>query len=158
MKGRVAGVIAAGVLAIAAAFVAPWEGREHVPYRDIVGVLTVCDGHTGKDIEQRRYSDAECDRLLQGDLAVANAHVRRCITRAMPRNVEAALTSAAFNLGPAVVCGSTLSRLANAGDFAGACAQLSRWDYAGGRQVKGLTRRRAAERQLCEGRGTYAAH
>lgn len=26
------------------------EGRRYVPYPDIAGVLTVCDGHTGADI------------------------------------------------------------------------------------------------------------
>jgi hypothetical protein len=35
----------------------------------------------------------------------------------------------------------------------GACAELSRWTYAGGKQLPGLVRRRAAERQLCEGLG-----
>lgn len=152
MKGKIALVAAGGVLALAAAFVKPWEGRENVPYQDIVKVWTVCDGHTG-DIEQRRYSDAECDKLLHEDLAEANAHVRRCITRPMPRQVEAAFTSATFNIGPRVVCGSTLSRLANAGDWPAACAQLLRWDFAGGQRVRGLTRRRVAERALCDSRG-----
>ncbi|WP_405045477.1 glycoside hydrolase family protein [Pseudomonas aeruginosa] len=45
---------------------------------------------------------------------------------------------------------STLLRKLNAGDVRGACAELSRWVYAGGKKLGGLVRRRAAERELCE--------
>jgi len=31
------------------------------------------------------------------------------------------------------------------------CRQLLRWDYANGRKVRGLTRRRQAEYQMCIG-------
>lgn len=31
------------------------ENIAYMPYRDIAGVLTVCVGHTGPDIEMRRY-------------------------------------------------------------------------------------------------------
>ena len=148
--------LVAGVLSLAmamtAAFVTPWEGRRNEPYTDIAGVPTVCVGHTGSDVESRRYSDAECDELLQKDLAAANATVRRCISVPMTTGQEAALTSATFNIGPSVVCGSTLARLANSGNWAGACAQLDRWVYAGGQRVAGLVRRRTAERALCEGK------
>ncbi|HHG5564729.1 TPA: glycoside hydrolase family protein [Pseudomonas aeruginosa] len=41
-------------------------------------------------------------------------------------------------------------RKLNAGDVRGACAELSRWVYAGGKKLGGLVRRRAAERELCE--------
>ncbi|WP_417283029.1 glycoside hydrolase family protein [Comamonas sp.] len=41
-------------------------------------------------------------------------------------------------------------RKANAGDIDGACAELIRWTYAGGKQLPGLVKPRAAERQLCE--------
>ena len=148
--GKVAAGGVVSVLAVAVAFVRPWEGRSHGPYEDIVGVLTVCDGHTGADIQQRTYTDAECDQLLGEDLAKAHGAVKRCIRAPMTINQEAALTSATYNVGPAIVCGSTLARLANAGDWAGACAQLDRWVYAGGQRVNGLVRRRAAERALCE--------
>lgn len=147
-KGPVIGTAAAAVLALAALVVAPWEGRELQPYRDIVGVWTVCYGHTGT-VQQRTYTPAECDSMLRSDLGVAYGFVQRCIPGANV-NQAAALTSAAFNIGPKVVCGSTLQRKAIAGDWRGACAQLDRWVLAGGRKVRGLIRRRAAERELCE--------
>lgn len=144
--GIAAGV--AAVLVLAAAIVKPWEGKENDPYRDIVGVLTVCYGHTG-GIENRRYTDAECDALLGKDLAEAHSHVKRCITKPLPVGAEAAFISAAYNIGPKVVCGSTLQRKANAGDIKGACGQLLNWVYAGGKKVKGLVNRRQAEYKVC---------
>ncbi|WP_370551208.1 lysozyme [Comamonas sp. CMM02] len=63
------------------------------------------------------------------------------------------LFSFGFNVGEGegAFCKSTLVRKANAGDVQGACAELSRWTYADGKQLPGLVQRRAAERQMCEG-------
>lgn len=141
---------AAIVLAIAAALASRWEGVKYQPYRDPIGIWTVCYGHTGPDVKPGRdYTKAECEGLLQQDMAEANRIVRRCIPNA-PQGVEAALTDAAYNIGPSVVCGSTLQRKALAGDWAGACAELSRWNRAGGRVFRGLTLRRMDERKVCE--------
>ncbi|WCE04443.1 lysozyme [Pseudoxanthomonas sp. JBR18] len=150
-KTAVGGAITAAVLAAAALFVQPWEGREFKPYRDAVGVLTACDGHTGPDIQAgKTYTAAECDVWLMSDIGRAYSQVRLCISVPLNQNQAVAFTSAAYNLGPSVVCGSTLQRKANAGDLAGACAQLDRWVYAKGQKLRGLVRRRAAERALCE--------
>jgi len=148
-KGGLVAVGVAAVLALTALFVQPWEGRRHTPYYDIVGVLTVCDGHTGKDIEQRIYSDDECDAFLKADLAIAHKAIERCITAPLKPHEEAALTSAAFNIGPRVVCGSTLQKKANSGlPF---CAELKKWVYAGGKVIRGLVKRREAEYKMCIG-------
>lgn len=150
-KGKVAAIAAGGVLAIAAAITAKWEGYKPDPYFDAVNVLTVCYGTT-QNVQMRRYSRAECEAFLERDLKEAQAHVRRCIKVEMPDYTEAAFISASYNIGPKVVCGSTLQRKANAGDLKGACAELSKWVYAGGKRLLGLERRRADERRLCEGR------
>ncbi|EFC7736166.1 lysozyme, partial [Escherichia coli] len=44
---------------------------------------------------------------------------------------------------------STLLRKINQGDIKGACDQLRRWIYAGGKQWKGLMTRREIEREVC---------
>jgi len=143
-----------GALALAAPLIMYWEGARFEPYRDAVGVLTVCYGHTGADIiEGKRYTKAECEALLATDMREANRHVNRCLPWPKLAHVEAALTSAAFNIGPSVVCGSTLQKKAQANDWPGACAELDRWKYAKGRELRGLVLRRADERALCEGRG-----
>jgi len=141
----------AALLALTAPFVMIWEGKRHAPYRDAVGVLTVCYGHTGADIVPgKRYTLDECNALLAADLEIARRHVTRCLPMPKPEPTEAALISATFNIGPKVVCGSTLQRKALAGDWTGACAELARWKYAGGRELRGLVLRRADERALCE--------
>lgn len=59
------------------------------------------------------------------------------------------MTSAAYNVGPAVVCGSTLQRYANASEWPAACSQLKRWVYGGGQVLPGLVKRRDAEYKVC---------
>lgn len=149
------GGLVGGVFVAAALIISPFEGRKLDPYIDAVGVLTVCEGHTGRStgtkVERRRYTQAECDSLLEADMLVAWKNVERCITAPMNTGQAAALLSATFNIGPSVVCGSTLQRYANAGDWAAACAQLDRWVYAGGKKLRGLERRRAAEKEVCLG-------
>ena len=46
-------------------------------------------------------------------------------------------------------CGSSMSRHALAGNLQGACDALLMWNKAGGQVVRGLTRRRTAEHELC---------
>lgn len=146
-----AGVGLAAVLALAAPLIQRWEGVKYTPYRDPIGIWTVCYGHTGPEvIPGKTYTIAECNALLDGDMREANLIVNRCIPGPKPLGVEAALTSAAFNVGHRVVCGSTLQRHALAGNWKGACAQLDRWKYAGGRVFRGLVLRRADERKVCE--------
>ncbi|EPF81527.1 lysozyme, partial [Acinetobacter gyllenbergii] len=43
---------------------------------------------------------------------------------------------------------STLLKKLNAGDFMGAADQFPQWNKGGGKVMKGLVRRRAAEREL----------
>lgn len=146
----VAGTLA-GAMAIAAAVIAPWEGNEPIGYYDVVQVPTACLGHTGPGVVVgKRYTPEQCHAWFQSDVGEAAKAVDRCVTVPMPDKVWAAWTSLTFNVGVRAFCGSTLVRKANAGDLAGACAQISRWDYAGGKRIRGLTRRRAAERALCE--------
>ncbi len=143
---------AAAVVALAAAIVKPWEGRENDPYKDIVGVWTVCYGETS-GVQMRRYSDAECSTMLMQRLAQFDAELGRCITRPdVPVHVRAAVVSFAYNVGSAAACKSTLMAKLNAGQWLAACAELDRWVMAGGKRRQGLANRRAAERRLCEGR------
>lgn len=143
----------AGAVAIAAALLGGHdglEGRRYTPYRDVAGVLTVCDGHTGKDIiPGKRYTDAECDALLNKDLKRVKAQVDPLIKVSIPESERAAFYSFAYNVGTGAFARSTLLKKLNAGDHAGACNELKRWTYAGGRQWKGLVTRREIEREVC---------
>ena len=146
----IGGVAGAATIAAIVAFIGPWEGRRYVAYQDIVGVWTICEGHTKGVKAGDVATDAQCDEMAAQDVAEHNAGIRACITRPMPQNVEVAFTSLAFNVGVGAFCGSTALRRYNAGDDSGACDALNMWNKAGGRVVRGLVNRRAAESALCK--------
>src|SRR5688500_11859411 len=156
MKGKAVGG-GALVLLIVGALVAKYEpaANQNAPYWDPWGkVWTVCEGHTGGVDPNRIYTDAECKAFKDADIAEARSHVNRCLPMPKLAQIEAALTDAAYNIGPKVVCGSTIQRKALANDWPGACAGLDAWKYAGGRVLRGLVRRRSDARGICEGRVT----
>lgn len=62
-----------------------------------------------------------------------------------------AYVSLTFNIGEGAFCKSTLVRKLKAGDHAGACAEILRWDRFQGRPLPGLTKRRQDERNQCLG-------
>lgn len=127
-----------------------WEGTEYKPYKDIVGVVTVCNGYTGPDIVPgKTYSKTECDSLLKRELTVHGMGVLKCTQVPLNQNQYDAYASFTYNVGVGAYCKSTLLKKLNAGNYTAACNELLRWDKAGGKAVRGLTRRRVAERELC---------
>jgi len=142
-----AGIAAAIVLA--AGVVGHWEGYSLTGYADPINIPTACRGHTAGVEIGKRYTPEQCEQWTNEDLREAALIVDRCIHVPMTDGQFGALTSATYNAGPAIVCGSTLQRMANAGDWAGACQQLGRWVYAHGIKFKGLVNRRAEETKLC---------
>jgi lysozyme len=63
-----------------------------------------------------------------------------------------ALVSFVYNVGVGNFLKSTLLKKLNAGDYAGAAAEISKWDKQKGKVLKGLTKRRAEERAIFEGK------
>lgn len=117
---------------------------------DPVGIPTDCYGHT----EGVRIGDVStpeaCLQQLRQDLLKRGTAADACIQRDIPLKTRAAFTDFAFNVGVGNFCRSGAARKLNAGDLAGACAELSRWIYAGGKVLPGLVKRRATERAWCE--------
>ena len=147
----------AAIVALAAAIAVPAEGLRQWAYYDPPGILTVCYGSTTNVEKGRKYSLEECRARLDSDMTAAVDAVERC-QPGLPVNVAAAFADAVYNMGPTIACDtrtSTAARLLRAGDIPGACAQLSRWNKARVAgvlvELPGLTKRRAAERALCEG-------
>lgn len=62
-----------------------------------------------------------------------------------------AIADFCFNLGVGRYKASTLRRRVDAGDWAGARAELGKWVWGGGRRLPGLVLRRQAEARLLEG-------
>lgn len=146
----------AAATALATALAIPAEGIRQFAYYDPPGILTVCRGHTGPDVVSgHRYSLAECDAYLTADMHKAIGLVDRCAP-GLPAPVLAAFSDATFNMGSTIACdtgNSTAARYLRVGLFAAACDQLPRWNKARVLGVMvdlpGLTKRRAAERDLC---------
>ncbi|MFP3383218.1 lysozyme [Tritonibacter sp. SIMBA_163] len=148
---KTVGVLAAGGVALASAvtFIGDWEGLRTTAYRDIVGVWTVCYGETKGVHPSDRYSEAECDAMLAREIIAYEAALDRCLKPEVPVGMKIALVSWTYNVGPGAACRSTLVRKANAGDLAGACNELPRWNRAGGTVIRGLSNRRMSERAMC---------
>lgn len=156
LKRKLLAAAGAGSIAIAGVLVSHFEPGKirGKPYIDPVGVLTVCDGHTGPDIDPKRiYTDAECDAWRDADLAIADRAVRRLITVPLNDWQRAALIDFTYNLGAGNLAESTMRRKFNAGDYAGACAELDRWvkGRVGGVLVTlpGLVTRREVDTWVC---------
>jgi lysozyme len=147
---KVAAVTAA-VAVLATPVVVYFEGEVRHGYRDPVGIVTACVGHTATAELGKRYTAAECAALLKHDLAEHNAGLLGCIDRDMPDYVHAAFLSFAFNVGVTKTCKSTAATHLRAGRWTEACRELLRWTKAGGQELAGLVRRRQVEFQLCMG-------
>lgn len=142
--------IAAAAVALALPSIAAFEGLVLRPYRDPVGILTVCYGET--HAAMRDYTPAQCRELLRESAQRHAEAIEPCLPDGLSDGVYAASVSFAYNVGANAFCGSTMARKLRGGDVPGACAELSRWVYAGGKVLPGLVKRRAAERAMCEGR------
>lgn len=149
LKRRLAIGATAGALSIATAVVSYYEGYQPTAYRDPVGVPTICFGHTATARIGQTLSQAQCTQLLQADLGAAFAAVDRRARVDLPPPTRAALASFVYNVGEGAFTRSTLLRKLNAGNLRGACHELSRWVYAGGRKLNGLVKRRATELEWC---------
>lgn len=92
---------------------------------------------------------AEADALLEADMVRYAEDVAKALGKSLAATSQRqfdALVSFHYNTG--AIARATLTRKHIAGDYAGAAAEFARWNKAGGRVLKGLTRRREAEAKL----------
>jgi GH24 family phage-related lysozyme (muramidase) len=93
------------------------------------------------------WTQAQCDARLEDDLVRYAGDVARAIGEAPTSQAQFdALVSFHYNTG--AIGRATLTRKHVAGDHAGAAREFARWNKAGGRVMRGLVRRRAAEAEL----------
>jgi GH24 family phage-related lysozyme (muramidase) len=93
------------------------------------------------------WTQEQCDARLEADLHRYGAEVATAIGGAPTTQRQFdALVSFHYNTG--AIARATLTRRHREGDHAAAAGEFARWNRAGGRVVKGLVRRRAAEAEL----------
>jgi len=135
-----------------------FEGLFLEAYLCPAGVWTIGYGHTGIEHRDgtvkkgRSITPEEAAVLLKSDLTKFAQGVE---SKLLPRpraeitdNMFGALVSFAFNLGLGNLERSTLLQRVNARAYLEAVPEFRKWNRAGGRVLRGLTRRRASEANL----------
>lgn len=120
---------------------------------------TIGWGDTGPDVvEGLTITRDEADRRFARRMALEfEPAVRSAVKVPLNQRQFDAVVSIFYNAGVGALSASTLVRVLNLGDFAGAAVQFLRWDKSGGEVMKGLQRRREAERLVFLGMGARAA-
>lgn len=122
-----------------------FEGCRLVAYPDQGGVPTIGYGHTFNVSLGDTCTQEQAEAWLQEDIGAAVDVVNRFVKVPLTQGEFDALVDFEFNLGAKSLRDSTLLRLLNAGNYAGASEQFERWDKCNGQVVAGLLRRRLAE-------------
>ena len=130
------------------ALIQQFEGLRLKAYSDSAGVPTIGYGSTRGVRMGDEITEAQAIELLAADVDRHADGVRRAVNVSLNQNQFDALVSFTFNVGVGALQRSTLLRKLNAGDYTAAANELMRWVYAGGQELRGLVRRREAERQL----------
>lgn len=145
-------VAALSLSAAALVGIALHEGYRDEAYTPVPGdVPTIGFGTTeGVKMGDRITPPRALVRLLD-DASEFETAVRRCAPVPMYQYEFDAYVSLTYNIGSGAFCSSTLARKLKAGDYAGACAEILRWDKFKGQPLPGLTTRRREEHAKCLG-------
>ena len=127
------------------AFIQSEEGTEYEAYLDSVRVPTICTGSTKNVFIGQKATLQECEQRLQEDTTYAGKAVQRLVQRKLTQQQYDTLVSFVFNVGAGAFSRSTMLRYINANQCEAAGAEFLKWDRAGGKRIKGLTKRRARE-------------
>jgi lysozyme len=133
---------AVGLIAIAL-----HEGWSDKPYLDVAGIWTNGFGNT-HNAQQKVTVPQGLDQLGR-NVKDAETAINTCFKGEMSQHTFDSFTSWAFNVGGSAACKSTAAKKWNAGDKAGACVELLRWNRSGGVVHQGLTIRRQKESRAC---------
>lgn len=125
-----------------------FEGCRLEAYQDAVKVWTIGYGHTGNVKAGMKITQEEVMKLLKSDLKKFESAVNKAVKVFLNQNQFDALVSFTYNLGAGNLKSSTLLKKLNAGDYAGAANEFTKWNKADGKVLNGLTRRRESEKAL----------
>ena len=131
-----------------------FEGCKLTAYKDVAGVWTIGYGTTARaglgiiPVEGMTITQAEADRLLFDGLNKFADQIRPMLPADINDNMFGASLSLAYNVGVYAFGRSTVLAKLHDGDYAKGADAFLLWNKAGGKVVKGLVRRREAERKL----------
>ncbi|BDN97287.1 TPA: lysozyme [Citrobacter braakii] len=152
-KGKLSAAMLALIAAGASApvlfdrFVGEKEGNALVSVVDPGGIWSLCHGVTVIDgkavVKGQRATEAQCKKInaIERDKALAWVQKNIRVPLTEPQKVGIA-SFCPYNIGPGKCLPSGFFRKLNAGDRKGACAEIKRWIFDGGRDCR-LTRGQA---------------
>ncbi|OVZ89930.1 lysozyme [Yersinia frederiksenii] len=162
LSAAVLGVVLAGAPAsiILDHYLDEREGNRLSSYLDGKGIWTICRGATMVDgkpvIKGMRLTPEKCNQVNRLEANKALAWVERNVHVPLTEPQKAGIASfCPYNIGPSKCFTSTFYRKLNAGDRKGACTEIKRWVYDGGKDCNirsnncyGQIERRAQESEL----------
>ena len=117
-------------------------------YLDGGGVWTIGWGHTSGVYPGDECTEEEAQSMFEWDVAEVEDAINMYVDVDLEQGEYDALVSLAFNIGVPAFHGSTLLRLLNQDNKRAASLQFPRWNKDNGKVIKGLVRRREAERKM----------
>lgn len=130
-----------------------YRDRPYIPVKGDVPTIGFGDTHNVKPTD--RTDPVRALIRLNQHAEAFQRKMRQCIGDVpMHQHEWDAVISWAYNVGTGAACKSTLVRKLQAGDYAGACRELLRWDKFKGQALPGLTKRRQDEFRQCMGPNT----
>lgn len=115
---------------------------------DYAKPVTIGYGHTGGVRLGDEITKSRAEELLKKDLEKAERAVKSKVKVPLNQNQHDSLVSFTYNCGASAFSNSTLLKEVNAKNFSRAGDEFLKWKYSKGEVMKGLERRRAAEREL----------
>lgn len=131
-----------------------FEGLRTKAYLDSVGVATIGYGHTKGVKLGMIITETKAEELLKQDLEYFEARVLELVKIPLKQNEFDALVSFTFNLGEGNLKKSTLLKKLNkvavptSAIMEDISNEFLKWNKAGGKELKGLTKRRLAEKMM----------
>jgi len=121
-------------------------------------VPTIGFGTTGGVKPGDTITPPQAVKRALSDVSKFEGAIKKCVTVPLHQYEYDAYVDLAYNVGVGAFCRSTLVKKLNTEDYAGACAEISRWTRFQGKDCTirsngcyGLVVRRAAARAMCEG-------
>lgn len=132
-------------------FIKQHEGCKLEAYQDSVGIWTIGYGHIVGVKQDDTCTQEQAEAWLMEDVAsISEKCINWMVKVPLTQPEFDALCSFTFNLGCSALRNSTLLKKLNQSDYDGASLEFHKWDHAGGKQIAGLTKRRADEAALFE--------
>lgn len=127
-----------------------YEGFSDTAYIPVAGDLpTIGFGSTkGVKLGDTITPEKAIERAYR-DIQKTESAIHKCVHVPLSQGEMDAFSSLAYNIGTSAFCSSTLVKKLNARDYEGACAEIKRWVYVGGKKSQGLINRREKEYQTC---------